>query len=94
MCFNIVLNAQLIAHLKQILRRASDNAVHIGFLFIGEILKYRQVSSKSKGENFHLRRPSTVKGRFVGENMVFHIGHGRAAENRHQLGSIFILVDQ
>ena len=35
--FNIVLNAQLIAHLKQILGRAADDAIHIGFLFIGEI---------------------------------------------------------
>ena len=47
-----------------------------------------------KGENFHLRRPSAVKGRFVGEDMVFHIGHGRTAEDQHQFGSILVLVNQ
>ena len=26
--------------------------------------------------------------------MIFHIGHGRAAENQHQLGSILVLVNQ
>ena len=92
--FNIVLNAQLITHLKQILRCAADNAVHIGFFFIGEIFEIMASFIEIKGENFHLRCASAVKGRFVGEDMVFHIGHRRTAEDQHQFGSIFILVDQ
>ena len=49
---------------------------------------------KVKGKNFHLCRPPAVKRCFVGEDMVFHIGHGRAAEDQHQLGSILVLVNQ
>ena len=58
-------------------------AVHIGFLFIGEIFEIMAGLLKVKGENFHLRRPSAVKRRFIGKDMVFHIGHRRAAKNQH-----------
>ena len=50
--FDIVLNAQLVAHLKQILGRAADDAVHIGFLFIGEIFEIPASLLEIKGEIF------------------------------------------
>ena len=80
--------------MKQILGCAARNAVHIGFLFISEIFEIMASLLEIKGENFHLRRPPAVKRRFVGENMVFHIGHRRATEDQHQFRSIFILIDQ
>ena len=72
--FYIVLNAQLIAHLKQILGCAADNAVHTGFFFCRKILEIAAGFRKVEGQDFHLRSPSAVKRRFVGEDMVFHIG--------------------
>ena len=83
-----------IVHLKQILRGAADDAVYTGFFFRCEVLEIAAGFRKVKGQEFHLRRPPAVKRRFVGEDVVFHIGHGRAAEDQHQLGRVLVLVDQ
>ena len=92
--FDIVLNTQLVVHLKQILRRTADDTVHIGFFFRRKVPEIAAGLRKVKRQDLHLSRPSAVRRRFVGENLVFHIGHGRAAEDQHQSGGVFMLIDQ
>ena len=47
-----------------------------------------------EGQQFHLCRAPAVERGFVRQHLVLHVGHGRAAEDEHQLGGILIFVNQ
>ena len=49
---------------------------------------------KIKGQQLDLRRSPAIQRRFVSQHMILHIGHGRAAQDQHQFGTILILVNQ
>ncbi len=92
--FNIILNAQLVVHLKQILRCTANNSINKRLVLIGEIIKIMKRLFEVKGENLHLRRPPAVKRSFIGKDVILHIGHRGTAEDKHQFRTVFIFINQ
>lgn len=91
---DVLLDAEAVVHLQKVLRRPAHDPVGKGLLLGGEVAEIPAGLLKVEGLQLDLRRPSAVQRRFVGQHMILHVGHGRAAEDQHQLGAILVLVDQ
>lgn len=91
---DVLLDAKAVVHLQKVLRRPAHDPVGKDLLLGGEVAEIAAGLLKVEGLQLDLRRAPAVERRLVGQHMVLHVGHGRAAEDQHQLGAVLVLVDQ
>ena len=91
---DVLLDADAVVHLQKVLWRPTHDSVGKGFLLGGEAAEIAAGLLKVEGLQLDLRRAPAVERRLIGQHMVLHVGHGRAAEDQHQLGAVLVLVDQ
>lgn len=91
---DVLLDADAVVHLQKVLRRPAHDPVGKGLLLGGEVAEIAACLLKVEGLQLDLCRASAVERRLIGQHMILHVGHGRAAEDQHQLGTVLVLVDQ
>ena len=91
---DVLLDAEAVVHLQEVLRRPAHDPVGKSLLLGGEVAKIAAGLLKVEGLQLDLRRAPAVQRRLVGQHVILHVGHGRAAEDQHQPGAILVLVDQ
>ena len=91
---DVLLDAEAVVHLQKVLRCPAHDPKGKGLLLGGEIAEIAAGLLKVEGLQFDLRRAPAVQRRLVGQHLILHVGHGRAAEDQHQLGAVLVLVDQ
>lgn len=91
---DVLLDAEAVVDLQEVRRRAAHDPIGQCLLLGGVVLEILAGLLKVEGQQLDLRRSAAIERRFVGEHMILHIGHGRAAEDQHQLGTILVAVDQ
>ena len=80
--------------MQQVLWCPSDDPVGQRLVLAFEVVEIAAGFLEVEGQQFHLCRAPAVERGLICQHLILHIGHGRAAENQHQLGGILIFVDQ